>query len=64
VIIAHPETADQLRRRAGWSGIPAIKNNAIFALPPDVFSRPGPRLHQAVAALAYKLHRELFPQTP
>ena len=60
VIIAHPETAAQLRRRAGWSGIPAIKNNAIFALPPDIFSRPGPRLPLAVEALARKLHPELF----
>lgn len=62
IIIAHPETAAQLRRRAGWSGIPAIKNNAIFALPPDIFSRPGPRLPLAVEALARKLHPELFPR--
>jgi iron complex transport system substrate-binding protein len=45
-----------------WSDLPAIRNGRIFAADANsYFSRPGPRLADGVAILAYLLHPELFP---
>jgi iron complex transport system substrate-binding protein len=37
--------------RAGWKKIPAVKNNNIVLLEPDLISRAGPRVVEALAAL-------------
>ena len=49
---------DSVKARPGWSAIPAVKNNAIFAVNPDIISRPGPRIVDALEELA----RDLYPQ--
>ncbi len=46
--------------RAGWSSINAIKNNQIYAMPSSIFSRPGPRLVDALEDLAQIIHPEIF----
>lgn len=59
VIVAADEVA-ALRRRPGWSAIPALRNDRICALRPtelDALSRPGPRLPQAARVLARCLSR-------
>ncbi len=37
--------------RAGWKKIPAVKNNNVVLLDADLFSRAGPRVVEALAAL-------------
>lgn len=53
-------TADQVAARAGWEGLSAVKNQAIFPFNDDLVSRPGPRLVDGLEELAKLLHPELF----
>jgi iron complex transport system substrate-binding protein len=46
--------------RPGWSSINAVINDQIFSLPSSIFSRPGPRLVDALDSLSKILHPELF----
>jgi iron complex transport system substrate-binding protein len=50
----------QVYARAGWSGIAAVKSHRIYNINPDIVSRPGPRLVDALEQLAKLLHPELF----
>lgn len=59
IIVAAGEAA-ALRRRPGWSAIPAVGEQRICALKPkelDALSRPGPRLPEAARVLANCLTR-------
>jgi iron complex transport system substrate-binding protein len=53
-----PETA---KARSGWSQISAVRNNRICQLDPDVVSRPGARLGEALDLVAKCVHPDLFP---
>jgi iron complex transport system substrate-binding protein len=46
--------------RPGWSAIAAVQQQHVYALDSDIFSRPGPRLVDALEQLAKVLHPELF----
>ncbi|MFP5491044.1 MAG: ABC transporter substrate-binding protein [Bacteriovoracia bacterium] len=35
---------DKITERAGWSDIPAVKNQQVFELEPEIFLQPGPAL--------------------
>lgn len=57
-----PATA---RARPGWANIAAVKSGRVIPVPPGspldtLLNRPGPRLPQALAALARLVHPELF----
>lgn len=47
-IIIVPEengySAEEIKNRSGWQNIDAVKNNKIFVINSDCFSRPGPRV--------------------
>lgn len=55
-------TAESVAERPGWSGISAVVNERICVIDPDIVSRPGPRIVEAVEALAECLYPELAPQ--
>jgi len=56
------EQAKQLLRNPGWSDLPAVRNNRVFAVNANAyFARPGPRLVDGVELLAHLIHPELFP---
>ncbi len=55
------ESADTVSARPGWSGISAVKNKRIHAINPDIISRPGPRLVEALQTLAKLLYPDKFP---
>ena len=42
---------ESLKRRPGWSDLPAVKNGRVEVLPGDVVSRPGPRVLEGLAAV-------------
>ncbi len=46
--------------RSGWSSINAVKNDKIYQIDDDIFSRPGPRLIDALEILSKIIHPELF----
>jgi iron complex transport system substrate-binding protein len=55
------ESPETVKARPGWGGISAVKNNRIYAIDPDIVSRPGPRLVDALETLAKLLYPDRFP---
>jgi iron complex transport system substrate-binding protein len=50
----------QVKSRAGWSAISAVKNDRISVIAPNLINRPGPRVGDAADAYARIVHPELF----
>lgn len=69
VISANPEviiladepavTVEDVKARPGWENVSAVKNGHIYTVDPDIVSRPGPRLIEALETLA----KLLYPET-
>ena len=45
-------SADDVKTRSGWQNIDAVKNAHIFVIDDNVFSRPGPRIADAITELS------------
>jgi len=45
---------------AGWSAVSAVKNKRVFQIDPDIISRPGPRIIDALEQIAKILYTDLF----
>jgi iron complex transport system substrate-binding protein len=54
------ESADTVAARAGWSKISAVKGGRVFTIDPNIVSRPGPRLVDALEMLARLLYPEVY----
>jgi iron complex transport system substrate-binding protein len=54
-------TADLLAHRPGWANMVAVRDRRVYLLDSDMISRAGPRLADALEALAKALYPELFP---
>lgn len=50
LIMTSPPARD-FERWARWPDLPAVKNNALIILPPDVLMRPAPRMLEGIRAL-------------
>lgn len=57
---AYGTTAEQVKTRAGWEGLKAVKDNQILTFDDNLVSRPGPRLVDGLETLAKLLHPDLF----
>lgn len=55
------ESSQTVKARAGWSDISAVKSSRVHTIDPDIISRPGPRLSQALLQLAHFLYPDKFP---
>ena len=53
------ETPDTVRARPGWDGIAAVKQNRIYPVDGSVFTRPGPRVVDALDQLVALLYPDL-----
>jgi iron complex transport system substrate-binding protein len=54
------EQAHRLLQQPGWSDLPAVRNNRVFAVNANAyFARPGPRVVDGVELLAHLIHPEL-----
>jgi iron complex transport system substrate-binding protein len=53
-------TPEQVKTRAGWEALNAIKDGKVFTFDDNTVSRPGPRLVDGLEAMAKLLHPELF----
>lgn len=47
-----------------WSAIPAVRNQAVFIAPTDIFDRPTPRLVEGLEQMAIYIHPNLFKARP
>jgi iron complex transport system substrate-binding protein len=55
------EYAPKLQGFPGWSELPAVRNNKVYAVDASsYFARPGPRVIQGTELLAHLIHPELF----
>jgi iron complex transport system substrate-binding protein len=55
------EQAPQLMNYPGWSDLPAVRNDQVFAVDANsYFARPGPRVVEGTELLAHLFHPELF----
>jgi iron complex transport system substrate-binding protein len=50
----------QTQQRPGWQHLAAVKNHRVYFIDDDLVSRPGPRLADAVEAIAKVLYPERF----
>ncbi len=57
---AYGVTPDQVKARPGWDRLNAVINNRIYAVDPNIISRPGPRLADAFDQIARDLYPEFF----
>lgn len=53
-------TVDSVKARAGWGNVPAVRSNAVYVVDADVYSRPGPRIMDAIEQLAKLLYPDRF----
>jgi iron complex transport system substrate-binding protein len=53
------ESAETVAGRPGWDQISAVRDGRVHGADPDVFSRPGPRLVEAIETLKPLLYPEL-----
>ena len=49
-----------MAQRAGWEGLMAVKNGAVYTFDDNLVSRPGPRVVDGLEALAKLIHPDLF----
>ena len=54
------ETVESVAARPGWDTISAVANGRIHGADPDLISRPGPRIVDALEQLAALLYPEVF----
>jgi len=55
------EQAERLIAYPGWSGLPAVRNDRVYAVDANsYFARPGPRVVEGTELLAHLLHPNLF----
>jgi iron complex transport system substrate-binding protein len=55
------EQAEQLFAYPGWSDLPAVRNDRVYAVDANsYFARPGPRVVEGTELLAHLLHPDLF----
>ncbi len=57
---AHIPDRAELSERPGWAGIKAVREGNIQTIDADIMSRGGPRLADAVEAMAKLIHPSLF----
>lgn len=57
---AYGVTVESVEQRAGWETLQAVQNGRIYPFDDNLVSRPGPRLVDALEALARLLHPQLF----
>ncbi len=61
LILGHGgQTPEEAKARPNWQSVNAVKNDRVYTINPDLFSRPGPRLVDALEELAKLLHPDLF----
>ena len=51
---------ETLRARPGWAGIAAVAGERVYPIDPDIASRPGPRIVEAIELIARALYPDRF----
>lgn len=51
---------EQVKARPGWSSIPAVRDNRLHPVNPDLVNRPGPRIVEGLELMARLLYPDRF----
>lgn len=54
------KTVESIKARPGFENISAVKNDNVYLLEPNIVSRPGPRIIEALEIVAKAIHPDLF----
>ncbi|HHV26425.1 MAG TPA: cobalamin-binding protein [Tissierellia bacterium] len=54
------KTVESIKTRPGYETINAVKNDKVYLLEPNIVSRPGPRIVEALELVAKALHPDSF----
>jgi ABC-type Fe3+-hydroxamate transport system substrate-binding protein len=60
VLIDDYDPTQLVRHHPSWAQLPAVRDGRVHGLDPDLASRPGPRMADAVEQLARLLHGDRF----
>jgi iron complex transport system substrate-binding protein len=63
IVLADEEfgvSIDSVKARPGWDQIDAVQNDRIYSVDPDLISRPGPRIVDALEQLAQQIYPTRF----
>lgn len=60
VIISTYGSTKEILARPAFSGVTAVKNKQVFAIDPDILTRPGPRIVEGLKQLAMTLYPDRF----
>lgn len=63
IVLADEEfgvTIESVKQRPGWDAIAAVQNDRIYSIDPDIISRPGPRIVDALEQLARAIYPDRF----
>jgi len=52
------ENAETVSARPGWDAIPAVQDQRVYTVDPDIVSRPGPRVIEALETLSQLLYEQ------
>jgi iron complex transport system substrate-binding protein len=64
IVLADEEfgvSIDSVKSRPGWDAIAAVRDGRIYTVDPDIISRPGPRIVDALEQIARQVYPERFP---
>jgi len=59
--LAYGGAPSDVYKRPNWGNIAAVKNHRVYAIEPDLISRPGPRIVEGLQQVAHDLYPDLFP---
>jgi iron complex transport system substrate-binding protein len=60
VYVGDVETPETIRARPGWAGVSAVREGRVVVVDPDLTTRAGPRVAEALETLARALHPDAF----
>ena len=60
-VLGRPETAGNLRAKARWLGLPAVRDGRVLVMDTVLVGRPGVRLGEAAVSIAKLLHPGVIP---
>lgn len=55
------DAVSQVKNRAAWKDVTAVKTGQVYDIHPDLISRPGPRVMDGLKQIAQYLYPESFP---
>ncbi len=60
ILYTHTEKPAAIASRGGWKSIEAVKEERIQSLPPDIVSRPGPRITEGLLQITKAIYPEAY----